>query len=106
MAEDVVLRSKTGLGMGRHERAVVRYVTQVQGQALCQRANDVARRDRELGRINDIGVATREAGAEGEMIIGGLRRAVERDPLAAGLAGIAEEGIDGIRVRLRALAKD
>ncbi len=94
-----------GVLASREDRAMGQALATIQTGAFLERASDEARRQVALGRMSDIGAATRHALDEGDAIVADLINRAEGNPLAAkALGGIAEEGVRGLRSELRRLA--
>jgi hypothetical protein len=97
-------RRSSLLGSLSTDRATGKHLATIQTGAFLERAQDEARRNLSLGRMADLGMATRYAMDEGGEIIGDLAGRIENDPFGAkALSGIAEDGINGLRHELRRL---
>lgn len=93
-----------GVLASREDRATGQALATIQTGAFLERASDEARRQLALGRMSDIGTATRHALDEGDAIVSDLVSRAESNPLAAkALGGIAEEGMHALRREVRKL---
>lgn len=102
---NLVRSSIAGVSLARRDRQTGRAVAELHAELFVERARDAARRDLAVGRIQDIGLLTEHALAEGAAIAATLKAEMDAAPFAAtALAGIAEEGINGIRREQRRFA--
>jgi len=91
----------------KSDRAIGQALAVIQTGAYLERASDEVRRNLALGRMSDIGMATRHGIDEGAEIVGDMCARIERDPVSAGaVSKIAETGIRGLDRVLRQLTEE
>lgn len=94
-----------GVLASREDKAAGKALSTVRTGAFLERAEDEAQLQLTLAKMHDIGEATHHAFEEGDLIVADLVSRTERNPYAAkALEGLAEEGIYGLRRKLRRLS--
>lgn len=87
------------------DRGVARQHGAIQRAAFLARAEDVAHCELAKGRMTDFGDATQHGIAEGAEVVDNLMARIQNNPANQALAGIAQEGLDGMRDELRYLRR-
>jgi len=107
VSSNLPISSRTigSLLVATEDRAAARRYAAIQRAAFVQRAHDAAERDLTIGRMADLTAATLHGLDDGDVIVDDLTHRIERNPAAQALAGIASEGLDGLRDELRALRR-